>query len=135
MRIRLGVIFEDALFKSAESYSARILSNYRSCLFSDLLTSEFGHIWRTSLFNRRAGDMNQLSTKRRAQIVRCLVEGNSVRATCRMTELGIRVDCRPSPNVSVAELSVKLYRNVLRLGVDETPDLSPLKESQTGRTP
>jgi len=75
--------------------------------------------------------MNQLSTKRRGQIIRCLVEGNSVRVTCRMTELGIRVDCRPSPNVSVAELSVKLY---LRLGVEETPNLSPPKESQTRRT-
>jgi len=31
-------------------------------------------------------DMNKLSTQRRAQIVRCLVEGNSVRATCRMTD-------------------------------------------------
>jgi IS1 family transposase len=31
-------------------------------------------------------DMNKLSTQRRAQIIRCLVEGNSVRATCRMTD-------------------------------------------------
>lgn len=30
-------------------------------------------------------DMNRLSTQRRAQIIGCLVEGNSVRATCRMT--------------------------------------------------
>ena len=30
--------------------------------------------------------MNKLSTQRRAQIIRCLVEGNSVRATCRMTD-------------------------------------------------
>jgi IS1 family transposase len=29
--------------------------------------------------------MNQLSTERRAAVVRCLVEGNSIRATCRMT--------------------------------------------------
>lgn len=29
--------------------------------------------------------MNQLSSKRRAAIVSCLVEGNSIRATCRMT--------------------------------------------------
>jgi IS1 family transposase len=29
--------------------------------------------------------MNKLDTTRRAAIVRCLVEGNSVRATCRMT--------------------------------------------------
>jgi IS1 family transposase len=29
--------------------------------------------------------MNRLSTERRAEIVRCLVEGNSIRATCRMT--------------------------------------------------
>jgi IS1 family transposase len=30
-------------------------------------------------------DMNKLSLQRRAQIIGCLVEGNSVRATCRMT--------------------------------------------------
>src|SRR5208282_424088 len=39
--------------------------------------------------HRRASiimDMNKLSTQRRAQIIRCLVEGNSVRATCRMTD-------------------------------------------------
>ncbi len=30
-------------------------------------------------------DMNKLSVERRAQIISCLVEGNSVRATCRMT--------------------------------------------------
>src|SRR5271169_878505 len=30
-------------------------------------------------------DMNKLSTQRRAQIIACLVEGNSVRATCRLT--------------------------------------------------
>jgi len=30
-------------------------------------------------------DMNKLSVQRRAQIIGCLVEGNSVRATCRMT--------------------------------------------------
>jgi IS1 family transposase len=29
--------------------------------------------------------MNQLSIERRAQIVRCLVDGNSIRATCRIT--------------------------------------------------
>lgn len=30
-------------------------------------------------------DMNKLSLERRAQIIACLVEGNSVRATCRLT--------------------------------------------------
>jgi len=29
--------------------------------------------------------MNKLSTERRSQIIACLVEGNSIRATCRMT--------------------------------------------------
>ncbi|HLX33110.1 MAG TPA: hypothetical protein VKR79_10145 [Gaiellaceae bacterium] len=29
--------------------------------------------------------MNRLSTEKRAQVVRCLVEGNSIRATVRMT--------------------------------------------------
>ena len=31
-------------------------------------------------------DMNRLSVERRAQILSCLCEGNSVRATCRMTD-------------------------------------------------
>src|SRR5579863_1529297 len=31
-------------------------------------------------------DMNKLSVERRARILQCLVEGNSVRATCRMTD-------------------------------------------------
>lgn len=31
------------------------------------------------------GNMNRLSTKKRAQIIGCLVEGNSIRATVRMT--------------------------------------------------
>jgi len=30
--------------------------------------------------------MNKLSNARRAQIVHALVEGNSIRATCRMTD-------------------------------------------------
>lgn len=30
--------------------------------------------------------MNKLSPERRAQVVRALVEGNSIRATCRMTD-------------------------------------------------
>lgn len=30
--------------------------------------------------------MNKLSTARRAQIIRALVEGNSIRFTCRMTD-------------------------------------------------
>jgi hypothetical protein len=30
-------------------------------------------------------DMNKPSLERRAQVISCLVEGNSVRATCRMT--------------------------------------------------
>lgn len=29
--------------------------------------------------------MNRLSPERRAQVVKALVEGNSIRATCRMT--------------------------------------------------
>jgi len=29
--------------------------------------------------------MNRLSTEKRAQVIRCLVEGNSIRATVRMT--------------------------------------------------
>src|SRR5437016_2522438 len=31
------------------------------------------------------GEMNQLSTPRRAAVITALVEGNSIRATCRMT--------------------------------------------------
>jgi hypothetical protein len=33
----------------------------------------------------RGEDMNKLNNEKRAQIIGCLVEGNSIRATCRMT--------------------------------------------------
>src|ERR1039458_3260302 len=36
--------------------------------------------------SKHNSDMNKLSLQRRAQIIGCLVEGNSVRATCRMTD-------------------------------------------------
>jgi len=34
--------------------------------------------------------MNKLSTEKRIQVVAALVEGNSIRATCRMTVPGFR---------------------------------------------
>jgi hypothetical protein len=35
--------------------------------------------------------MNQLTTEKRAQVLRCLVEGNSIRATSRLTDVAISV--------------------------------------------
>src|SRR6266567_2743664 len=32
--------------------------------------------------------MNRLTSEKRAQVVACLVEGNSIRSTCRMTGVG-----------------------------------------------
>jgi hypothetical protein len=40
------------------------------------------HSFRPRLHN---GQINRLSTEKRAQIIGCLVEGNSIRATVRMT--------------------------------------------------
>src|SRR5438132_13274134 len=38
-----------------------------------------------SIWSRIMVSMNRLSPEKRAQVVRCLVEGNSIRATVRMT--------------------------------------------------
>lgn len=40
---------------------------------------------RSSIVKYYVGIMNKLSTDKRVQIVRCLVEGNSIRSTCRIT--------------------------------------------------
>jgi IS1 family transposase len=46
--------------------------------------------------------MNRLSTERRAEIIRCLVEGNSIRATCRMTGAAKRTVTRLLVELGVA---------------------------------
>jgi IS1 family transposase len=68
-------------------------------------------------------DMNQLSIKRRAQILACLCEGNSVRATCRLTDsskdavLRLVVDA----GVACAKYQDDHFRNLLckRIQADE----------------
>ena len=50
--------------------------------------------------------MNRLSTERRAQIVSALVEGNSIRSTCRMTG---------AAKGTVLKLLVDLGRGLLRV--------------------
>src|SRR3954470_10104661 len=35
--------------------------------------------------SKHNGSMNRMDTARRAQVIRCLVEGNSINSTCRMT--------------------------------------------------
>ena len=41
-------------------------------------------------------------------------------------ELGISVDGRPRPNIAISELALILCGHVLRLGVNETPNLIAL---------
>ncbi len=56
--------------------------------------------------------MNQLSLERRAQVVRCLVEGNSIRATCRLTGASINTVIKLS--VDLGELCALYQDKVLR---------------------
>jgi IS1 family transposase len=56
--------------------------------------------------------MNRLSTERRAAVVRCLVEGNSVRATSRLTKTAINTVIRLS--VDLGEVCALYQHHTLR---------------------
>lgn len=58
--------------------------------------------------------MNRLNTERRAQIVRCLVDGNSIRATCRITGVEKRTVLRLLEQVGAAcaEYQDRTLRNL-----------------------
>jgi len=71
----------------------------------------------------RGTKMNRLSTKQRAQIVAALVEGNSIRATCRMTGAakGTVLKLLADLGKACAEYQDKAFRNLncKRVQVDE----------------
>lgn len=46
--------------------------------------------------------MNQLSTSKRAQIIGALVEGNSIRATARMTDVAFNTILKLVPEIGAA---------------------------------
>ena len=58
--------------------------------------------------------MNRLSTKQRAQIIAALVEGNSIRATCRMTGAakGTVLKLLSDVGKACAEYQDKIFRNL-----------------------
>jgi len=67
--------------------------------------------------------MNRLNTKRRAQIISCLVEGNSLRATARMTDTAFNTVLKLLPEIgkACARYQDKVFRNLSckRLQIDE----------------
>ena len=69
------------------------------------------------------GSMNKLNTQKRAQIIKALVEGNSIRATCRMTDTskGAVLKLVPEIGKACAEYQDKVLRNLpcKRLQCDE----------------
>ena len=54
--------------------------------------------------------MNQLSTTRRAQIVRCLVEGNSIRATAEQDEPAPAQEQPTAPDIDPKAAAAALGR-------------------------
>lgn len=46
--------------------------------------------------------MNKLNSRRRAQVVAALVEGNSIRATCRMTDVNKKTVLKLLADLGVA---------------------------------
>ncbi len=79
--------------------------------------------------------MNQLSTEERAKIVACLVEGNSIRATVRLTGAGKNTIARllRSLGAACSEYQDKVFRNLKckRIQVDEVWSFVGAKEKNT----
>lgn len=67
--------------------------------------------------------MNKLSTTKRAQIIGCLVEGNSLRATARMCDVAFNTVLKFIPEIgeACAEYQDKVFRNLAckRIQCDE----------------
>lgn len=67
--------------------------------------------------------MNQLSMKKRAQIIGCLVEGNSLRATARICDVAFNTVLKLVPEIgqACAEYQDKIFRNLScrRIQADE----------------
>ena len=58
--------------------------------------------------------MNKLSTEKRFQILKCLVEGNSLRATARMCDVAYNTVLKFIPEIgeACAEYQDKVFRNL-----------------------
>jgi len=58
--------------------------------------------------------MNKLSKEKRAQILGCLVEGNSIRATARMCDVAFNTVLKFVPEIgeACAEYQDKAFRNL-----------------------
>lgn len=58
--------------------------------------------------------MNKLSTEKRVQILKCLVEGNSLRATSRMCDVAYNTVLKFMPEIgnACAEYQDKVFRNL-----------------------
>jgi len=58
--------------------------------------------------------MNKLSTEKRTQIISCLVEGNSLRATARMCDVAFNTVLKFIPEIGAAcdEYQDKAFRNL-----------------------
>ena len=59
-------------------------------------------------------NMNKLSTQKRAQIIGCLVEGNSIRATARICDVAFNTVLKFIPEIGEACLAYqdKVFRNL-----------------------
>jgi hypothetical protein len=81
--------------------------------------------------------MNKLSKERRAQILRCLVEGNSVRSTCRITGAEKRTVLRllVAAGKACAEHQAKTLRNLKcrRVQCDEIWSFVQMKQKTAKR--
>jgi len=81
--------------------------------------------------------MNKLSKERRAQILRCLVEGNSVRSTCRITGAEKRTVLRllVAAGKTCAEYQDKVLRNLKcrRVQCDEIWSFVQMKQKTAKR--
>lgn len=81
--------------------------------------------------------MNRLSTERRAQIIRCLCEGNSIRSTCRITGTEKRTVLRllVAAGKACAEYQDKTLRNLKsrRVQCDEIWSFVQMKQKTANR--
>ena len=81
--------------------------------------------------------MNKLSTEKRVQIISALVEGNSVRATCRMTDTakGTVLKLLAEIGKACAEYQDKVLRNLTckRIQCDEIWSFCYAKEKNVPR--
>lgn len=87
--------------------------------------------------SKHTPDMNKLDTKRRAQVIACLCEGVSVRATCRLTGVSKKAVLKLLVQVGEAcsEYMDKAMQNLTcaRLQADEVWSFVAMKEKEAKR--